>query len=103
MIVEGCRPGDRSPGCEGLWIPPCCTSRDELDIYAEYVQRPVTELAMRHSCLVAIGTRGRSWWSTRVANAVDSYKNALRTRARPEKILVARQRRNRVVRMAKIV
>lgn len=85
---------------QALWIPASLTSRDALDRYAEYVQSTVEELANRHSKTVVIGKGGKSWWSTAVQRAVDGYKDALRRRDRPDRVVEARRERNRTIRRA---
>lgn len=80
-----------------LWVPVNFLSTKHLDDYAEYVQNTTADLAGKHGKRIKVGRGGRSWWSKEVQDAVHDYKEALRRRDRPDRVLEARRRRNKSV------
>ncbi|OJD09792.1 hypothetical protein ACJ73_10087, partial [Blastomyces percursus] len=86
-----------------VWVPEAFLTKDEVEGYAEYLEGFVQELAAKHGKERLSNSRGNTWWTARVAEAVEAFKETQRHPGRfsEGEVRERRWKRNREVKLAK--
>ncbi|EDN11316.1 predicted protein [Histoplasma mississippiense (nom. inval.)] len=98
---KNAEPEEVARDCQKLYVPQSLDSRQAVKEYADYLVGFVGTLADKHATVSKAGLKSKTWWSPRVAKAVEEYKQARRSQLPEMERLRARRRRNREIHLAK--
>ncbi|EDN09668.1 predicted protein [Histoplasma mississippiense (nom. inval.)] len=98
---KNAEPEEVARDCQKLYVPQSLDSRQAVKEYADYLVGFVGTLADKHATVSKAGLKSKTWWSPRVAKAVEEYKQARRSQLPEMERLRARCKRNREIHLAK--
>ncbi|EDN04478.1 predicted protein [Histoplasma mississippiense (nom. inval.)] len=99
--MKNAEPEEVARDCQKLYVPQSLDSRQAVKEYADYLVGFVGTLADKHATVSKAGLKSKTWWSPRVAKAVEEYKQARRSQLPEMERLRARCKRNREIHLAK--